>query len=104
MTGGFFALIATPAAVGVSAEAHKDLVRERRSLREMLGQTYLELDALRSILATLDSDHARLHTLSTYQTQVRAKIYVMIRMQQTVSGLIRGASASNNHGIGPGTA
>ena len=83
-TGCSLACQATPAAVGVSAAAHKELVQEVSRLRETLGQTQRTLDVLQ----------ARLSTFKTSQTRMKVQLDFLIRMQQHVAKTTSEAKAT----------
>uniref|UniRef100_A0AAV1UC53 Uncharacterized protein n=2 Tax=Peronospora matthiolae TaxID=2874970 RepID=A0AAV1UC53_9STRA len=96
---------AMPVAVGVSAESHGELVKKVEDLRGILGQTQNAVGEVRSRLATLEGDHARLQMMESRQTRGEAQLDISIRMQHPVATPMYAAQApSSQHGTGPGMA
>uniref|UniRef100_A0AAV1U9H7 Uncharacterized protein n=1 Tax=Peronospora matthiolae TaxID=2874970 RepID=A0AAV1U9H7_9STRA len=96
---------AMPVAVGVSAESHGELVKKVEDLRGILGQTQNAVGEVRSRLATLEGDHARLQMMESHQTRGEAQLDISIRMQDPVATPMYAAQApSSQHGTGPGMA
>ena len=105
-TEGFLAHRAAPVAVGVSAEAHAEVVQELKCLRETVVQNQSKSDEKYARLSDeFENDHLRLRTLEHDMTRLEAQIDMLIRMSHPVERPPVSAQApSSQQGTDPDTA
>ena len=95
-----------PVAVGVSAEAHAEVVQELKCVRETVVQNQSKLEEQNARLSRdLDIDHRRLRELEHDMTRLEAQLDMLIRMSHPVAKPPISAQApSSQQGTDPDTA